>query len=111
MRTHVRLQFPYATAADFWSYGLVVDKQANIGINVAGQPNPQGEAELDWAWNDVAWGMSTGAAVDANREIVIDSRAKRKVQELLQTYMISVRNSTAASNTPRVFARTLIALA
>jgi hypothetical protein len=104
------LQFTYATAADFYAYGLVTDRSSFVGVGLVGTPDPQGSPEVDWRWNDVAWGIATGAAVDVQREIMIDSRAKSRVQELQQTYMLVVRNSTAASQTPKVFARTLIAL-
>jgi len=110
MRTHLRVQLPYVNVSDQWSIGLIVARAQDIGIGTANGPDPGVNPDLNWAYNDRIWAISNGSAIDVAREITIDIRAKRKVQELNERFVFAIRNATAASAQCRVFARTLVAL-
>jgi len=53
--------------------------------------------------------MEGGPFTDTH-QVFVDNRSKRKMQELDQAYLFSIANTNAVAQTPRVFARTLIAL-
>jgi len=113
MRTHIRFTtaFANATAAGGLTYGLLVDRKLDVGRNVG--PNPISEHELDWMLLDKYFPNNSGGLTQAtaNDVVTIDNRSKRKMQELSQAYLFSILLSgTTDSATPRIWARTLVAL-
>ena len=116
IRTHVRLQLPYAVAADYWSFGTIVGREddvtaAPIAPPANGSLSPSGQPELDWSYLDLQNAVETGATIDGVREQLIDLKSRRKVDEMGQTYLLVVQNNTAtAAPTIRYFAHTLLML-
>jgi len=108
IRTHARLQIEnFAAVTDFLEYGFIVGRDTDVAANL---PNVDSDSELDWMLRDVMFPTSSAATVDAIREFVIDNRAKRKMDEMGQNYVLNVYNPTAAGKTIQVYARTLMAL-
>jgi len=108
IRTHLRLQMPQSNA-EFRRIGLIVGRATDVGINVAGQQDPS-NPELDWMLLDRVGPSWSGATVDSQASMVYDLRAKRKMQELNQAYILALAPASAAANTIQIWARTLIAL-
>ena len=106
MRTHLQLQLPYAVAGR-WEVGLSVVRVTDIGTT---RVNPNADNDLDWALFNCFYESYSGATIDARRDVTIDLRAKRKCQEMGQTWGLSLWNSTAAAQTVSAFCRTLVAL-
>jgi hypothetical protein len=109
MRTHLVMQVNFPASTSLWRVGLIVGRNTDVGINVAGQQDPS-NPELDWMLLRREMATFSGATVDAARVLEYDLRAKRKMQELNQAYILALSNSTAASQTYQIFARVLIAL-
>ena len=108
MRTHLRMQLTNITVpADAVPFGLVVGTAADIPT----RPDPNAEF-IDWMWQDRYMAFEVaGADVAHNPVVTIDSRSKRRMQEIDQRYLVCVKNLTAsAAFAPRIYARTLVAL-
>ena len=110
MRTHVRFTTgSTGVVTDGLVYGLVVGRALDVGVGVG--PNPNTDHDIDWLLIDRYFPVTTGGgAFTDDTQVIIDNRAKRKMQELQQSYLFSVTNTGATAITPRVFARTLVAL-
>jgi hypothetical protein len=108
MRTHLSLAVNFVGIADQTRFGLIVDRKASVGAGLG--PNPSSAPEDDWMWLQNVGVTTSGAAVDTVRQIHVDSRAKRKMQELQQAYLLQLSNGNAASQNYGVFCRTLLAL-
>jgi hypothetical protein len=106
IRTHLRMQLRFANTADFWTIGLGIFRDVDVAAGVDVNTNP-GD---DWMLATQYFAVSTGATVDANREIEIDIRSKRKFEELEQRYALMVGNHTGANLSVPLYVRTLIAL-
>ena len=107
MRTIVRIQVEnWAAVGDDIQAGLLVGRLADVGVatNLAATP------ELDWAYHTELFPSASGAAISVAQVFDWDVRAKRKVQELDQVYLLCMANGSAASKTMQVFVRTLVAL-
>jgi hypothetical protein len=107
IRTHMRILLPYAPSTVRYELGLSIVRQTDVGTV---RPNPNGDNDLDWMLFDKFFPSFSGATVNASMERVIDLKAKRKCEEMGQTYGASFWSNTAAPGTIEVFARTLVAL-
>jgi len=108
MRTHITVQVPFVSATDNLTLGLIVGRAADLGAGLG--PNPASAPEDDWMWLERVPATASGAAVDVLRVIKIDSRAKRKMDELQMRYIVAFLNGNAAVANVRFYARTLVAL-
>ena len=110
IRTHVHIAIQTGLAAGVgWRFGLIIGRNTDVGVNVAGQQDPS-NPELDWMYLDRVYGTFSGATADAQRLFEVDLRAKRRMQELNQAYLLCQTNTTAAAVNVAVWARTLLAL-
>jgi len=107
VRTHLRYQLIYAAATNFWTMGLIVGRDVDVGTS---SPDPNSEPELDWMLLRQDLANSNGAAINTTREFDVDLRAKRRMDELGQRYIVKWHNGTAASNGVAMYARVLFAL-
>ena len=107
MRTHVRMQINLGASGDFLQIGLLIGRDADVGLAV---PTPFNEPELDWMWDTVEFARASGAAIDSPFTVEYDVRSKRKMEELNQRYLLCVYNSAAAAHNVSYFVRTLVAL-
>jgi len=89
--------------------GLIVGRNTDVGINVAGQQDPA-NPETDWMYLDKWFATFSGAAQDATTIFTLDLKAKRKLQELNQAYILAITNTTASPSTYLMWARTLVML-
>ena len=110
MRTHCELSLTTAiTLGDRLRVGFVVGRAAEVGAGVVGALTAA-TPELDW----LLWRHETAAPTfgteSNNNQLVYDIKAKRKMQELSQAYILALGNSVGASKTMTIQARTLIAL-
>jgi len=53
---------------------------------------------------------ASGATVDAASWCTFDIRAKRKVEELDQTYLLAIHNGTGANRAVGIYCRSLVAM-
>jgi len=115
MRTHVHLAVTSTVAAgnDFL-WGLIVGQNANVVTNTPDTPLiPDGgdNPELDWMYLSHEVAAPTYSQNASNNHIILDNKAKRRIQELNQTYLLSLGvNSGGATMSFQLFARTLLAL-
>ena len=110
MRTHVHFTVTPGEITGGMIYGLIVGRALDVGAGVG--PNPISDSELDWMWYDRFHPVAAGGgAVTDGHTVEIDCRAKRKMDELSQAYLLSFGNTNAAANQViRMFGRTLVAL-
>jgi hypothetical protein len=105
--------FTPVVAGDAFNFGLIVDQADEL---VSNTPNtallldPVRMPEADWMWWEQAVAAPTFSTGGSN-VLIRDVKSKRKVEELQQTYILSMRVGTFGT-TPQlqVVARTLIAL-
>jgi len=107
MRTHLSLQCEFAAVTDGTTFGLIVGMRDEIGTV---RPDSTTQPEADWMWIQREWADASGAAINGTRQVLVDSRAKRKMDELDQVYLISLTNGNAAQQVYGVYSRTLLAL-
>ena len=107
MRIHAQVIGSMLTTADYWEYGFIVTRTADVGGT---SPNAATQRELDWMLNDVLFPTASGATVDTERHEVIDIRSKRKIPELSDTLVFCATNKNAGNGQLSVFARILLAL-
>ncbi len=114
MRTHLVLSVSTTVAAgnDFY-FALIVGESSDLVSNAASTAltlDPLTSPELDWMW----WEHPVAAPVfdqGGTNIITRDIKSKRKIQELNQTYILSLKGGVAAGNvTTQVVTRTLLAL-
>jgi len=107
MRTHLTLAIDTAvTAADRLRVGFVVDRVSEVG---AASAITAADPELDW----MLWRHETAAPTfgsGGSNVLEYDLRAKRRMQELNQAYLLCITNSAGGSKTITVAGRTLVAL-
>ena len=107
IRTHIRIQIPFVAVTDSTVVGLQVVRFSDVGT---ARPTLPADQDTDWAYLARYYAQATGAAIDTSREFVIDLRAKRKMEEVSQAYILMIQNNNAAAATYHFFARTLFAL-
>jgi hypothetical protein len=108
MRTHMTLQLnPYVALGDSFTIGIIVGRLSDVAARL---PSPAADPEVDWMLLRQGKATYSGAAIDATREIEIDLRAKRKLQELDQTLLLCVLNGTAQGSFLAHYTRVLLAL-
>ena len=104
-RTLIDLVLPF-TAASSYEIGLIKARLTDIGTT---RINPNGDTDLDWAFEDAFYPTFSGATADNQRVVRIDSRSMRRVQEMGETWALSIWSS-AFSQSVKVYARTLVLL-
>jgi hypothetical protein len=110
IRTHIRINVrDWASTADQFTYGLIIGRTADIGVGNSNGINGAA-SELDWMLYDQMFPTSSAAVVDVTSQRMIDLRAKRKMDELGQRYLLSFSNNSAAVHSLSYIARVLFAL-
>jgi hypothetical protein len=114
MRTRLDLSITSTVAlADNFYWGLAILPNAQLVSNVASSAtvvNPAQNPEIDWMmWAHAVAAPTYGTTANDN-QIVIDIRAKRRLQELQETYCFSLRGSAGAAFTAQLSGRVLVAL-
>lgn len=113
MRTHISINALVPSAGvgsnEGFSVGLIVDDNSATAVTLnTTKPN------LDWMlYKTVYWasqGSATLAGTNYHFGTEIDLRAKRKAQELQQTYWLCLLSNTANNATTSFHVRTLLAL-
>ena len=110
MRTHLNLRVSFAALADTATIGLIVDRKTSLGAGLGPNPSLAADREDDWMWLARFWADTSGGALPIQKPYEIDSRAKRKMDEMGQAYLIALANGNAAAQTFGVYARVLVAL-
>ena len=87
------------------TYGIIVEDLENVGgvTDLASNPG------RDWAYLVSRSPISNQGAI-GQELIEVDLKAKRKVQELDQSWLLCMDNNAGPAMTYRVWARTLVAL-
>ena len=110
MRTHVEIAPTTAlTLGDGLRVGFLVARVADVGAGVTGSPDPS-DPELDWMLWRHEHVTPLGIAPGGGDVLVYDIKAKRKMQELNQAYILSLLNSAGGSKTLYIQGRILLAL-
>ncbi len=108
MRTHLLIQVTWGAVVQpgFDWMGLKCADQNEIStpLNVPGNP------DLDWALLTWLPSFATGATTNATTYERFDLKAKRRIEELGQTWGLFIFNPTTVSQTLSIHARTLLAL-
>jgi hypothetical protein len=107
MRTHMRALWGFATGDTFFQLGLIVGRDQDL---VANTPNINSEPELDWMLNTAYFPTYSAAAIDIGLTFEIDLRAKRKMDEMAQRYVMTIYNPEATARALIYQSRTLVAL-
>ena len=112
MRTHGYLWWqPVAILTDKTAFGLVIGRQQDVGTNNL-NPSTGSNPEIDWMLDTRV--VPTGTDLTTTQKsYTIDNRAKRKMEELGQAYLLVIGNSNggAGAQVFSGFFRTLVALA
>jgi hypothetical protein len=109
MRTHLVLYVTSAvTLADELRVGLVVARLADVGAGPPAGAVSAADPELDWMLLRDEFATPTFGPL--NNTLTYDLKAKRRMQELNQAYVLALSNSAGGSKTVKIFARTLLAL-
>jgi len=110
VRTILTVLVPWALAADSITWGLIVANIADVSPNSL--VNPFTRPGDDWARLNREEPDTTGVAFSPGEQFVLkcDSRSKRRVDELGQTWTFCWQNGAAGNKTLGVYARTLVAL-
>ena len=102
MRTHLHIYPDNGT----WLLGLVIGRARDDGLTL----DPSLNNDIDWMFLDVHTSNFSGTAADQVTPRAIDLRAKRKMEEMGQSYVIVYKNLDTAAKTFRFFSRVLVAL-
>ena len=106
VRTHLRMLVPTAAISAF-EYAIGVNPITTVGTQL---PNPNGDNDLDWMIFERRWPEWSGATVNANFEIVVDLKSKRKVAEMGQTLTLNLWAPVINAGSIPVFSRVLLAM-
>ena len=106
VRTHGRMLFP-TSAVNQWEYAIGVNPITTVGTLL---PNPNGDNDLDWMIFERRFPEWSGATVNANFEVVVDLKSKRKVAEMGQTLTLNLWAPAVNGGTVPCFFRTLLAM-
>jgi len=107
MRTHLRIRIPFDTTTSSVYLGLVLGRSSDVGT---ADPDPFVNPEIDWMYVNRFLPSSSGATFNATQVFDLDVRSKRRMQELGQAYLLSLRNVNGIAETFQIYARTLVAL-
>lgn len=119
MRTIVRMWVIPAgsqVAGETFSWGVLVGQDSDLGMNVAGQPDPSTDLFLDWAYitDEVATGSAPARYSHGNlayaNSIEQDIRSRRRVQEMNQTWSMCISSDAPTGLTVVSYTRVLLAL-
>ena len=106
MRIHGRMLVPTATVSQI-EYAIGVNPITTVGTVL---PNPNGDNDLDWMIFERRFASWSGATLDANFEVVVDIKSRRKVEEMGQTLTLNLWAPAVNAGTIPTFFRTLVAL-
>ena len=109
---HLAVTAGTQTAGDRLNVGLIRGQNTDVGLNIAGAPDPANAFFEDWAWleqydNSISGGGPLYGKWGSN-VISIDVRARRKLPELQMSWNLVLHSSVIA--TWQLFARTLVLL-
>jgi hypothetical protein len=103
MRTHLLIYPDHSEGA--WDVGLIVGRSTDTGLTLSPAQNPG----LSWMLLTSFPGTWSGATPDAIATKEYDVRAKRKMPNFEDTYLLVVTNTGTATHNWRHFCRTLVA--
>jgi len=107
IRTHATLYIDQTgrAVANKWQVGLIVEDLDNVGAvsNLLNNPS------RDWAYWTQRAAVSAGGAI-GQELFEIDLRAKRKFEEMEQSWLMCTANNSGVAMTVRYAVRTLVAL-
>ena len=106
MRTHLRMLVPTAVVSAM-EYAIGVQPITTVGTQL---PNPNADNDLDWMIFERRWPEWSGATVNANFEVVVDLKSRRRVEEMGQTLVLALWFPAINAGNVPTFARTLVAL-
>ena len=110
MRTHLDIYCTTAVAGgDDLRVGLIVGRLSEVGAGPPTGALSAADGELDW----MLWRHEFAAPTynpGGSNVLSYDIKAKRRMQELNQAYILSLLTAVAASHTYKISARVLLAL-
>jgi hypothetical protein len=111
MRTHLRVAPTTASPAfgDSIQLGFIVGRVVDAVDPVTAGLINVAQTDLDWMFIN-RYTAAPFLDEAGSNTVVIDLKAKRKMQELQQAYIFTLKNNFTAVQAFRVYARTLIAL-
>jgi hypothetical protein len=104
------MRIPFVGATDATLVGLIVGRSTDVATGAAVHPAPALDPEVDWMYSTRYYAIGTGAATDIAREVNIDIRSKRKMDEVGQVLLLTITNNNAAAANYMYFSRVLFAL-
>jgi len=109
IRTHLQVTPTTAPAVgDRITFGLIIGRLSDVSDPTAAGALTPSQTDLDWMyWTTIIANPSFGNGGN-NNTFVVDLRAKRKMEELNQVYLLSITNHQVAAVTYRIAARTLM---
>ena len=109
MRTFMRIDVQnWAAVGDNITGGLLLGRANDIGTSTSGLT--AAITDLSWAWHERLMPRADGAAVRVADVYDYDVKARRRLKDSAERYVICFLNGSAASKTFHVSARTLVAL-
>ena len=109
IRTHGRIfTTSLGASTGFTLLGIKVSDKGEITTPIDISTNTN--MYLDWALQDIIWPNFSGATADAGFRYDVDLRAKRKLEEMNQTWALHLTNDNAGVATYTYWFKTLIAL-
>jgi len=112
-RTRLRLAFTSSpSAGDVWAFGLAKGQIADVGLNIAGAPDPEGDPYGDWLLWDYLTADSDGHFWPGGGNVhLYDLKAMRKLEGLDEAYTFTLqRISTSAALEVSIACSTLLML-
>jgi hypothetical protein len=112
MRTHLDLwrTGQVSALADSLRLGLIVDRVAAVGAGPPAGAVTAADGEADWILWRHEFAAPTFGATGGSNYLVYDVRAKRKMQELDQAYLLCLFNAAGGAQTWSISGRILVAL-
>jgi hypothetical protein len=106
-RTHMRVSVATAPEAeDSFYLGMIVEPHTNLGVDIAGAPDPQTSPYVDWMWWDhrVASAGSTlvGTFEGDSNNWSYDIKSKRKIEQVQEVLALVVINDVTSGTTMTV---------
>ena len=112
MRTHLDMwrTGQASVIADSLRLGLIVDRVAAVGAGPPAGAVTAADPEADWILWRHEFAAPTFGPTGGSNYLVYDIRAKRRMQELDQAYVLCLNNFAGGSQTWSIAARVLVAL-
>jgi F420-0:gamma-glutamyl ligase-like protein len=99
----------WSAATDDIMFGFMLGRLSDVGVAapaIALAANPG----LSWAWHEELQPVSDGAAIRVTDIYRGQTKSKRRVRQINETYILAFLNQSATSKTLEVFVRALVAL-